>query len=367
MINVGILYGGVSGEHDVSLCSAASVVSGLDKTKYTVTAIGISREGKWHVQDSPVIIHDDSFGSVLKLEQTGDWTVMDYASGKLVLAEKNTGRTVKADVVFPVMHGTGCEDGTIQGFLEQTGVPYVGADTAGSAVGMDKDLSKRLLRDAGLPVVPWEKIDYYEWKQNPEAVCSRLAVSPGLPLFIKPCCNGSSVGVCKVKEEKDLKAALEYSFRFDSRILAEKAVNAREIECAVLGNHYPSASCLGEILPKHEFYSYEAKYLDSAGADLVIPADLDQEVSEKIRNMAVLAFKSLNCSGLARIDFFADRDSGDLYFNEINTMPGFTGISMYPKLWEHSGLPYGDLLDRLIELAFEKHAEKQRTGIKADD
>jgi D-alanine-D-alanine ligase len=359
MINIAILYGGKSGEHNVSLCSAASVVSGLDKAKYNIIAIGVAKIGKWHVQEKPEIVDDAAFGKILKLDENGNWNVSHYENGgRLVLTETETLRSVSVDAVFPVMHGTNCEDGRLQGMLELSAVPYVGADVTGSAVGMDKDISKRLVRDCGIPVVPWKTLTYTEWKNNKDT--GALIDGIGLPLFVKPCCAGSSVGVGKVKGEAELAAALDFAFRFDNKLLIEQAVTVREIECAVLGNENPSSSCIGEIIPNHEFYSYEAKYIDSDGAALVIPAGLDAELEKTIRDAAIKAFKALNCAGLARVDFFVEKNTNNFYFNEINTIPGFTSISMYPKLWEQSGLAYGELLDRLIELAFERHALQKR-------
>jgi len=360
MINIGILYGGKSGEHDVSLCSAASVVSGLDKNKYNITAIGVARDGRWHVQDKPVIIDDQAFGKILRIEENGGWLINHYGGGKLILTEIKTGRAVSLDVVFPVMHGTNCEDGRLQGMLELSSVPYIGAEVAGSAIGMDKDISKRLVKERGIPVVPWETLTYSDWKNNKAALAETLIKSMGLPLFVKPCNTGSSVGVNKVKTRDDFPAAIESSFRFDNKLLIEKALTVREIECAVLGNENAEASCLGEIIPRHEFYSYEAKYIDSDGAELIIPAKLEPQLEENIRDTAVKVFAALNCFGLARVDFFVDKQTSDFYFNEINTIPGFTSISMYSKLWESSGLAYGELLNRLVDLALERHSLKKR-------
>lgn len=360
MISLGILYGGRSGEHDVSLCSAASIVSGLDKVKYKITAIGIARSGRWYVQDEPVIIDDKNFGKILRLEEKGNWTLNHFPDGGLLtLTNSETGRSISVEAVFPAVHGTFCEDGTLQGLLELVSVPYVGADVIGSAVGMDKDIAKRLLRDCGIPVVPWEVITYDLWRNDKEAISEKILTGIGLPLFVKPCCAGSSVGVGKVKNKEEFGAAVDFALKFDNKILVEKGLKVREIECAVLGNERPEASGLGEIIPTHEFYSYDAKYIDDNGAQLLIPAELDSGLETKIRDWALKAFTALNCSGLARIDFFVDKETGHVYLNEINTIPGFTSISMFPKLWEHAGLPYDALLDRLIELAFERHSAKK--------
>lgn len=363
-MRVGILYGGRSGEHDVSLCSAASVVSALDK-KYDVIAIGIDRSGVWHVQDKPIIVDDPDFGKKLQLNEDSDWLVKHHeCGGKLCLIDITTKKEITLDVVFPVLHGTFCEDGTLQGLLELAMVPYVGADVLGSSVGMDKDVAKRLLRDAGIPVVPWIKIEKNEWLVKCDTIKNNCSADLGYPCFVKPANAGSSVGVIKVSDESEVKEAVDSSLQYDMKVLVERAINAREIECAVLGNNDPVASVLGEVIPKHEFYSYEAKYLDADGASLIIPGELDASLSDGIRTTAVKAYKVLNCSGMARVDFFVEKNSSDFYLNEINTLPGFTSISMYPKLWDYSGLPYKELLDRLIELALERYKEK--SNIKRD-
>jgi len=354
MLRIGVLFGGRSGEHDVSLCSAASVVSALDREKYEIIAVGIDRDGRWYVQDEPVVVDDADFGKVMALEKKGEWFVNHFEqNGKLVLRDLQSKRSVEIDVVFPVIHGTYCEDGTIQGLLELAMVPFVGAGLAGSAVGMDKDIAKRLLRDSSINVVPWITVSRNEWENNRDNIASELTEQIGFPMFTKPANAGSSVGVCKIKNKAELAERIDFSFRFDNRILVEKAIDAREIECAVLGNEMPEASVAGEIIPTHEFYSYEAKYIDSEGARLCIPAEIDSETSGLIRKMAVESFRVLNCIGMARVDFFLEKNTGRIYLNEINTLPGFTSISMYPRLWEYSGVEYSSLLDRLIELAVE--------------
>ncbi len=360
MITVGVLYGGRSGEHDVSLCSAASIISAMDRTKYDVVAIGIDRDGKWYVQEKPEIISSAEFGTVMKLNRTGEWCLNHYEKDcRLHLANRSTGKTVSLDVIFPAVHGTFCEDGTLQGLLDLACVPYVGADVIGSAIGMDKDVAKRLLRDSGIPVVPWLCFTATAYRRDRRAVRESIGSTLGYPLFIKPSGSGSSVGVSRVMTPGELEAAIDMALKNGTRFMAEKAINAREIECAILGNDEPIASCTGEIVPRHEFYSYEAKYLDSNGADLLVPAAIDDVLEEKIRSLAVKGYTLLNCSGMARVDFFLDRDTGDLYLNEINTLPGFTSISMYPRLWQHSGIPYPELLHRLIELALERHNSRQ--------
>jgi D-alanine-D-alanine ligase len=359
-INIGVLYGGRSGEHDVSLCSAASVVSALDRNKYEVTAIGIARDGRWYVQDKPKIIADKDFGRILSLKKKGMWLVNHFEQkNKLHLYDlKNKNKEVVLDVVFPVLHGTFGEDGTLQGLLELAMVPYVGADVTGSAIGMDKDIAKRLLKEAGIPVVPSLTINKQQWKDNQKLIIKRAPDILGLPVFVKPVCTGSSVGVKKVKKKAMLTKAINFAFQFDTRVMIEKAIDCREIECAVLGNDNPAASVLGEIIPNHEFYSYEAKYLDPEGAKLLIPAQIKASLADKIRKAAVEGYVALGCSSMARVDFFLDKKTNKFYLNEINTLPGFTSISMYPKLWEATGLKYGDLLDKLIALALDRHKRK---------
>jgi len=359
-IRVGVLYGGRSGEHDVSLCSAASVVEALDKNKYKVTAIGIDCGGKWYVQDKPQIIPHKDFGKVLALKKKGKWLVNHFQqNNQLHLYDlNNKNKKVIIDVVFPVLHGTFGEDGTLQGLLELAMVPYVGADVIGSSVGMDKDVAKRLLREAGIPVVSSVTINKRQWKADAQNIIQDAVDKLGLPLFVKPVCTGSSVGVKKVKQKENLAKSVNFAFQFDTRVMIEKAINCREIECAVLGNENPAASVLGEIIPKHEFYSYEAKYIDPDGAALIIPAPVDSNLSEKIRKTAVQGYTALGCSGMARVDFFLDKNTGEFYLNEINTIPGFTSISMYPKLWDATGIKYSKLLDKLIELALERHKKK---------
>jgi len=359
-IKIGVLYGGRSGEHDVSLCSAASVFSALDRKKYRVVAVGIDRDGRWYVQEKPQIVPDKDFGRKLALKKNGPWLVNHFErNNKLCLYNmKNKNKIVAVDVVFPVVHGTFCEDGTLQGLLELAMVPYVGADVLGSAVGMDKDVAKRLLKEAGIPVVPSVTVGKSRWREDKKNIIREVLEKIGLPLFVKPACAGSSVGVKKVAKKEKLAQAVNFAFQFDNKVLIEKAVDCREIECAVLGNEKPVASVLGEVIPRHEFYSYEAKYLDPDGADLKIPAKVDKALADKIRKTAVEGYKALGCTSMARVDFFLDKGTGKFYLNEVNTLPGFTSISMYPKLWAATGVPYGRLLDKLIALALKRHAKK---------
>lgn len=363
---IGVLYGGRSGEHNVSLCSAASVVCALDQNKYEVIAIGIDRDGRWYVQNKPEIIPDKDFGQILSLKKRGKWLVNHFEQeNKLHIYNiENKNEEVVIDIVFPVLHGTYGEDGTLQGLLELAMVPYVGADVAGSAVGMDKDIAKRLLREAGIPVVPSLTISKHQWRDNPGIIIQDALSKLGMTLFVKPLCTGSSVGVKKVKGKELLPEAIDFAFQFDTRVMIEKAIDCREIECAVLGNENPAASILGEITPNYEFYSYEAKYIDPNGATMKIPADIDENLAGLIRKTAVKGYIALACSSLARVDFFLDKKTNEFYLNEINTLPGFTSISMYPKLWEATGLKYSDLLDKLIALALERHRNKME--IKTD-
>jgi D-alanine-D-alanine ligase len=358
-LTVGVLYGGRSGEHNVSLCSAASVVAALDKTRYDIVAIGIDRDGRWYVQDRPEIIADKDFGKILSLKKRGTWLVNHFEDRNKLHIYNMEARGEKAilDLVFPVLHGTYGEDGTLQGLLELAMVPYVGVDVAGAAIGMDKDIAKRLLKDAGIPVVPWITFGKKQWAEQSQKI-ARNAHRLGLPLFVKPLCTGSSVGVIKVKQKKELADAIEHAFQFDTRIMIEKGIDCREIECAVLGNDAPEPSVLGEILPNHEFYSYEAKYLDPRGANMNIPAKIPAKLAAAIRKSAVAGYQALNCNSMARVDFFLEKKSNRFYLNEINTLPGFTSVSMYPKLWKATGIPYSKLLDRLIALAEDRHREK---------
>jgi D-alanine-D-alanine ligase len=360
MKRVAILYGGRSGEHEVSRCSAASVFTSLDRSKYQVIAIGIDYDGRWFPQDAVAPVDDPSFGKVLPIEKKGDWCVNHYeCGGTLVLREMKSGREVVADVVFPVVHGTFFEDGTLQGLLELAGVPYIGAGVLGSSAGMDKDATKRLLAEKGIPVVPWIMVARTEWRESKEAVLTAICERFGYPFFVKPANAGSSVGVHKVKDTGSAERLISDAFRYDLKVLIEPAIDCREIECAVLGNENPKASVLGEVIPQHEFYSYEAKYIDAEGAKLSIPAPLDDAITTRIRECAIEGYRALYLDGMARVDFFVDKKTGEFYINEPNTLPGFTSISMYPKLWEATGLSYRELLDELINLAFARAAERK--------
>ncbi len=354
-IRIGLLFGGRSGEHEVSLTSAASVLKALDPEKYEVVPIGISREGRWLVGTAA----DKMLPAVLDSGQRVTPS-LDPAGPKLVPLDSFRGPAEPAgnlDVIFPVLHGTFGEDGTVQGLLELAGIPYVGAGVLASAAGMDKDLMKRLFRDAGLPVVDWIVVLRGEWQNSPSEVRRRIRKKFRFPLFVKPVNLGSSVGISKVHNEREVPAALDLAAAYDRKILVEVGLDAREIECSVLGNDRPEASVPGEVVPVNEFYDYEAKYIKE-GSELIIPARLNQRDTRRVRELAVKAFRAIDGAGMGRVDFLLDRRTRKIFVNEINTIPGFTPISMYPKLWEATGLPYEKLLDRLIELALERHREK---------
>jgi D-alanine-D-alanine ligase len=357
-IRLGILFGGRSGEHDVSLLSAASVLRALDPAKYEVVPIGITREGHWRVGSGALQLLPEVLESGRPVTPSADPTgpkLLPLDSAAAAPAARP-----EVDVIFPLLHGTFGEDGTVQGLLELADVAYVGAGVLASAAGMDKDVMKRLFRDAGLPVVPWVVVLRSEWEQHPGQVRGRIERRLRYPLFVKPANLGSSVGISKVRQARELAAAVDLAARYDRKILVEKAVEAREIECSVLGNDNPQASVPGEVIPVNEFYDYEAKYLKE-GSELIIPAHLTARQTKRVQELALGAFKAVDCAGMARVDFLLDRSTRKIYVNEINTIPGFTSISMHPKLWEASGVPYPKLLDRLIELALERHQEKSRT------
>ena len=366
-LRIMVLYGGRSGEHEISLRSAASVIRYLDRTRFDVIPVGIDKKGVWRLGDFNLI--EES------LSNKSQESLVIYENAPIVVA--GDFKSLAIDAVFPVMHGPLCEDGAIQGLFELAEIPYVGSGVLGSAAGMDKDVSKRLARDGGLQIVPYITLKRGRWQGGSSggdsdtvsrasevfAEISKQVVSQlGYPVFVKPANLGSSVGVHKVKESNGLRAALKDAFRYDTKVLIEKAINAREIEFAVLeaSNYGDPArvSLAGEIAPTHEFYSYEAKYLDEQGAKLMIPAELEPKQMALGQKIAREAFELIECEGMARVDLFLDKDSGEFYFNEVNTIPGFTSISMYPKLWEHSGVAYGDLLTRLIDLALARHGRK---------
>ncbi|MFN8625447.1 MAG: D-alanine--D-alanine ligase family protein [Candidatus Binatia bacterium] len=359
-VHVGIIFGGRSGEHQISLRSARCIVDAIDRESYALSLIGIDRQGHWHLLDEPAFRRlTDAPLAVLDGVNSGIMLVPAPTRGELVDREKPATAMATVDVVFPVLHGPYGEDGTVQGLLELADIPYVGAGVLGSALGMDKDVQKRLLQSAGLPVVPFVTASARQWATAASATLA-LAATLGVPLFVKPANLGSSVGITKVKAVDDLPAAIEAALAYDTKVLIEKGVDAREIECAVLGNDAPQVSVPGEIRPAADFYSYEAKYIDSAGAALIIPAPLTAAQTAAVQALALRVFRMLDCAGMARVDFFLDRGTGDWYVNELNSIPGFTTISMYPKLWEASGIPYRDLIGRLIDLALDRHAQRRR-------
>ncbi len=361
MLTVGVFYGGRSGEHDVSRCSAASVFENLDRTEYKVVAVGIDKDGRFYPWKDAKISEDPVFGRVLQIQQTGNWTFNTYPEeGQLTFTETETGETVIIDIVFPVIHGTFCEDGRIQGVFDLAGVAYVGAGVLGSACGMDKDISKRLLHEAGIPVVQWLTVRKVDWEESKDFIVEDIVLEHGFPCFVKPANAGSSVGIHRIESREDFKDKVEDAFQYDNKVLIEKAVTGREIEFSVLGNEYPKCSEPGEILPNDTFYSYKAKYVDKNGADLIIPADIPEQLKEEMKDTAVAAYQALCLQGMARVDFFIDTDTNSYYVNEVNTLPGFTSISMYPKLWEYSGLSYSELLDSLIDLALQYYADRMR-------
>ncbi|HEY58539.1 MAG TPA: D-alanine--D-alanine ligase [Anaerolineae bacterium] len=357
-LRVAVLFGGRSGEHDVSLMSARSVLDALRRDRYEILEVGITKEGVW--------LMGEGVWQALKEGRTEGLTPVTILPdptrpGLYAFRDGGLERVARVDVVFPVLHGTFGEDGTLQGLLEMADLAYVGAGVVGSAVGMDKGVFKAVMEAHFLPVVAYLVLTRREVEEQLDEVVTRCEALAPYPLFVKPANLGSSVGVTKADNRDELVAGLELAARYDRRIVVERGVpNAREIEVSVLGNEEPQASVPGEIRPGDEFYSYEAKYLDDS-SELIIPARLSKEEAERVRALAVAAYKACDLAGMARVDFLLDPESGEFFINEVNTIPGFTQISMYPKLWEASGLPYPDLLDRLIDLALTRKAERDRT------
>jgi D-alanine-D-alanine ligase len=390
-LRVGILFGGRSGEHEVSLLSAASVLKAIDKTKYDVVPIGITKDGHWlTAEHAERLLRGEGAQPIPEKhlragdpESTPGAAIL--ARGEAVVvppepAQRGVGfapfqteapalrraadRAINVDVIFPVLHGTFGEDGTIQGLLELADIAYVGAGVLGSAAGMDKDVMKSLFRSAGLPIVKHVSILRSAWADEPKRVRKLIESKLKYPVFVKPANLGSSVGISKAHDHKELGPAMDEAAKFDRKIVIEEGVGgkknkAREIECSVLGNDDPKASIAGEIVPIKEFYDYDAKYLDE-GSELVIPAKIAKSEMKKVQSLAVAAFKAVDCSGLARVDFLMDPKTRKIFVNEINTMPGFTSISMYPKLWGASGVPYPELIDKLIQLGIERHEDKKK-------
>jgi D-alanine-D-alanine ligase len=374
-LRVGVIYGGRSGEHEVSLASAAAVFKNLDPERYEAIPILIAKDGRWALpRRAPTLV---SAADVIEAAKQG--TSAGHLPGEaareahlvahpgaetLLTIERHQQHPVVSglalDVVFPVLHGPYGEDGTVQGLLELANIPYVGAGVLASAVGMDKAMMKLVFAAKGLPICDYDVVMKRDWQRDERGVLQRVVNGLGFPVFVKPANLGSSVGISKAKHVAELRTAISLAAQFDRKVVIEAAVpKAREIEVAVLGNDTPEASVPGEIIPSREFYDYESKYLDGASRD-VIPADLPREVSEKIRALAVAAFTAVDCAGMARVDFLLAGDSGLLFLNEVNTIPGFTTISMYSKMWAASGLAYPALIDRLIALAIERHADKQQ-------
>lgn len=339
-IAVTLIFGGRSAEHEISLISACAIYANLDRGKFDVRSVYITRAGLWKTVEAPS-------RDIAALERGPAFSFLPWDAAPPVAGPP-------ADIYFPVLHGPFGEDGTIQGLLEMAGVPYVGAGVTGSALGMDKALSKSVLRDHGLPVVPFEAVRETEWAKGPAAILRRVRRTLPLPLFVKPSNLGSSVGISKIATYAALPAALDVAFRYDAMALVEKGITGRELELSVLGNEEPEASVAGEVIPYREFYDYNDKYIDGK-TRFVIPAALPPRTVARIRVLGVAAFKALAASGMARVDFFLEKGTNRLYVNEINTIPGFTEISMYPKLWAASGLPFPRLLERLVALGFERH------------
>jgi D-alanine-D-alanine ligase len=387
-LRVGILFGGRSGEHEVSLLSAASVLNAIDKDKFDVVPIGITKGGRWLTAEHAERLLQGKPPEEARHLRAGDPEVTPgaavLAKGEAVVVppepvhrergmmpfesapptRRASDRAINVDVVFPVLHGTFGEDGTIQGLLELADIPYVGAGVLGSAAGMDKDVMKSLFRTAGLPIVKHVTILRADWERDQRKTEKLVARSLKYPVFVKPANLGSSVGISKAHNSKELGPAIYEAAKFDRKIVIEQGVGgkkqkAREIECSVLGNDHPQASVPGEIVPSKEFYDYTAKYLDE-GSQLVIPAKLTKSETRKVQQLAIRAFQAVDCSGLARVDFLMDPKTRKLYVNEINTMPGFTSISMYPKLWAASGVSYPELIEKLIQLGLERHADKKK-------
>jgi D-alanine-D-alanine ligase len=356
-LTVALLFGGKSGEHEVSLRSAASILKALNREKYNVIPIGITKEGHWRSDPRfleaafPQILENGS-PVLLPPEPAQNHFLMQVPSDSKSIAR------AKIDVVFPALHGTYGEDGTIQGLLDMADLPYVGAGVLGASVGMDKDVMKRLLQHAGVPVVDFLAFLDSQWHRHPAQIQEEIERLLSYPCFVKPANLGSSVGISKVRNRGELAPAVDLASQYDRKIIVEKGIDAREIECSVLGNDDPRASLPGEIIPSREFYDYEAKYIDETSR-LLIPAPLEDSQTKTVQELAIKTFLVTECSGLARVDFFLEKTTQRIYVNEINTLPGFTSISMYPKLWEATGLSYSDLIDKLIQLAIERHQARQ--------
>lgn len=360
-LKVGIIFGGRSGEHEVSFCSASSIMKAINRDKYTVVPIGITKEGRWiSPQESALALQSG------RIEGKSTVILVNNPSGKSLISIDNHQEFKKEtwegklDVIFPVLHGPYGEDGTIQGLLELADIPYVGAGVAASAVSMDKELMKTIFKQKSLPVLKWLTIKRKDWQKDKEEILSLIQNTFEYPLFVKPTNLGSSVGITKVHRKEELEKAIDLASSYDRKILIEEGLEgAREIECSVLGNDEPQTSVVGEVKPAGEFYDYDSKYIDQA-TQLIVPADLPEEVSGKVKQIALEAFKAIDAAGMARVDFFVTKKENKIYLNEINTIPGFTSVSMYPRLWEASGVSYPELIDQLIQLALERYQDKKQ-------
>ncbi len=360
-LKVGIIFGGRSGEHEVSFCSASSIMKAINRDKYTVVPIGITKEGRWiSPQESALALQSG------RIEGKSTVILVNNPSGKSLISIDNHQEFKKEtwegklDVIFPVLHGPYGEDGTIQGLLELADIPYVGAGVAASAVSMDKELMKTIFKQKSLPVLKWLTIKRKDWQKDKEEILSLIQNTFEYPLFVKPTNLGSSVGITKVHRKEELEKAIDLASSYDRKILIEEGLEgAREIECSVLGNDEPQTSVVGEVKPAGEFYDYDSKYIDQA-TQLIVPADLPEEVSGKVKQIALCAFKAIDAAGMARVDFFVTKKENKIYLNEINTIPGFTSVSMYPRLWEASGVSYPELIDQLIQLALERYQDKKQ-------
>jgi D-alanine-D-alanine ligase len=357
---IAVIFGGRSAEHEVSVISARSVLAALDRERYDVMTIGIDKEGRWHALAALPVAGGRAGALPAVGSEEGEGVMLSRDPGDAALVTDD-GRREEIDVVFPLLHGPFGEDGTIQGLLELAGIPYVGAGVLASAVGMDKAVQKTVFAAAGLPVVPHQVVHEREWERDRDRVLAKAGLELGMPVFVKPATLGSSVGITKVKRSQDLPGAIEEALSYAGKALIERSMEgAREIECAILGNDEPLASVPGEIIPSAEWYDYAAKYVEE-GTRFDVPAKLPPAIAEELRRMAVAAFQAIDAAGMARVDFFYD-EPDHILINEINTIPGFTPISMYPKLWEATGLPYDELISRLVDLAIERHERDRKRG-----
>lgn len=358
-INIGVVFGGKSAEHEVSQMSATSVINAIDKEKYNIIPIGITKDGKWKKYSGDIGLIESGEWKMISDDKNDDIFSIISNNDKRVIMEQEEQSQI--DVIFPILHGPMGEDGTVQGMFETMDVPYVGAGVLASALCMDKGFAKTIFESEGLSVAKCVLVLKHRAADNLDEYVEK-AEELGYPLFIKPANLGSSVGITKAHNREELIDGLNEAFKYDRRILIEEYIDGRELECAVLGNNKPKASVVGEIIPSHEFYDYESKYFDDGKSRMIIPANISNDISDEIRSMAIEAYMAVDCSGLSRVDFFLENETNNIYINEINTMPGFTRYSMYPLLWQETGLEYSDLIDELIALAIERHEEKNNRG-----